>query len=330
LYALLAVATLVSVSAGCSKPSGSTVARALFGGAVASTAVATTGVTKPSGGAPENTAPPVRNVDVAACARGDVQANLAIARALEDSMHELVVCGGMAQRFSMSFFNVLINLAAKAPTQPKQFKHVGQGRYQVGGVMTISLSLPFATSFGQVGDPIPFDIFDPDNYFTKAHVEAVAAADLTGSAEARLALRFEEQRPGLELLGHLITGNDVTLEFDAVVDVLSRIQLRQDIGVKDKRGDVEIEWRAVSDGVPMHNLVFGAGGAPIHIQSATAVDQTRGQTLTITDFGMEFSGGAAGTMDGYVDFQVRGGDFDWAGRFVYPHRKTPDVTLSCP
>lgn len=322
------VALAITSSLGCS---GRGVAGALLGGAVAGTATATAGVKSPSGGAPENNAPPVRTTEVSACARGDVQANLAIAQAFEDSMHELVVCGGMAQRFSMSFFNVLINLAAKADTAPKQFKYMGDGRYRVGDVMTITMALPFATSFGQTGDPIPFDIFDPKNYFTNFEVRAVASADLLGGsagAGARLAVRYEEPKPGLELLGNLVTGNDVTLEFSAVVDVLSQVGLTQDINVDDQRGDAHVVYHAVSAPVPMRNLVFAAGSAPMSIRSAT-VQNTRGQVLTVTDWGMEFSGGAAGTMDGYVNFEVRGGDFDWAGRLVYPHRKTPDTSFNC-
>ncbi|MCA9626457.1 MAG: hypothetical protein KC766_02270 [Myxococcales bacterium] len=52
--------------------------------------------------------------------------------------------------------------------------------------------------------------------------------------------------------------------------------------------------------------------------------------MTVTNWAMQYktvSGG--GTLDGTIDFEVRGGSFDYAARYVYPHRKEPDVSLSC-
>ena len=341
-HARLCIPLAIVVSLASCGPSGggggSLAGRVLLGGALIGATVAFAGVRGPSGGQPVNKAEPddqikdPRHSGVAACVRGNAEANLQIARAFEESMHELVVCGGMAQRFSISFFNTLINLARGKKTSPRGFKHIGGGRYQVGDVMFVSLALPFATSFGAENDAIPFDVFDGASYFADASVHIQTRTGARGELEADLAVRFRERRPGLELLGDLIPleGFQLRLDFDAVVKMLGAVKLRQEISVDDRRGPSTVQYQAVSDGVPMRNLVFAAGGgAPIAVTSARVVNPSLGQTLTVTNWGMVFSGGSAKTMDGFVEFEVRGGDFDWAGKFVYPHRPTPDITLSC-
>jgi hypothetical protein len=315
--------------ASCSKVGGSTAGKVLLGGALVGTAVATAGVSGPSGGVPESTAKRLSNQELAECARGDVAANLALAKAFEDSMHELVVCGGMAQRFSISFYNTLINLAKRSKTRPPSFKHVGNGRYEVGGVMVVTLQWPSDTAFGRAGEVIAFDAFDVSSYFTGASISVSARADSSGKSRAELSVRFEQRGPLLDLLGDLAQGNQFKLDLDALVTMLGKVKLRQEIGVNDKRGDSEVIYHAVSDGVPISDLVFATGNAPIEVLDATATNKSMNQVMTVTDWGMEYSGGSAGTMDGYVSFEVRGGDFDWAGKFVYPHRSTPDITFSC-
>ena len=71
-------------------------------------------------------------------------------------------------------------------------------------------------------------------------------------------MRFRERRPGLELLGDLARGDglQLKLDFNAVVKVLGAVKLRQEIDVTDRRGDATVTYRAVSDGVPIRNLVF--------------------------------------------------------------------------
>lgn len=323
------VFSMMFMLASCSKVGGSTAGKVLLGGAMVGAVVVTAGVSGPSGGVPESTAERVQSEELAECARGDVAANLAIAKAFEDSMHELVVCGGMAQRFSVSFYNTLINLAKGAKTRPPAFKHLGNGRYEVGGVMVVALQWPADTASGRAGEVIAFDAFDAASYFTGASISVSGSTDSRGNSHAELSVSFEQRGPLLDLLGDLAQGNKFKLDFDALFEVLGKVKLRQEIAVDDNRGDSKVIYHAVSDAVPVSNLVFSTGGAPIEILDATVTNKSKNQVLTVTDWGMEFSGGSAGTMDGYVSFEVRGGDFNWAGKFVYPHRKSPDITFSC-
>jgi hypothetical protein len=255
---------------------------------------------------------------------------MAIGKAFEDSMHELVVCGGMAIRFSLSFINVFVNLARGNPTQPEGFEHVGNGRYKVGDVMNVVTTTPFATSFAAAGEPIPFDVFDAGNYFARIAIKSSASFSLGGSAETKTRFVVEDPQPGLELLGEVDASGEISITWDDVLERFGAIGITQEIKVADERGSATVIYDATSASVPVRNFLFAAGGAGITINSATVTDASRGQTLTVTDFAMEFTGGSVGTMDGHVDFEVRGGDFDWNGRFEYPHRKDPDITISCP
>lgn len=290
----------------------------------------------PSGGEPENPAPPVDALDnpahpgLEACAGGDIKASLEIAQAFKESMHELVICGGMALQFSAAFVNVFINVALELDTRPGGLTYVGDGRYTNGQLMNVVLVAPYATSFGPAGTIIPFDVFDPANYFVDLAVSATAVTDLSGRVTTELSLDFSGTGPGVELLGlGAVSGNQLTLSFDAIVDALAMIEMRQEIVVQDKRGDIHVMYHVTSDGVPIGDLLFATSAAPMEIVDATVIDAGTGQVLEVTEWAMEFDGGSAGTMDGEVSFTVTGGDFPWAGTFVYPHRKTPDVTLSC-
>src|SRR5262245_17036829 len=103
----------------------------------------------------ENTAPPVNALDnpahpgIEACASGDVEASLAIAKDFQDSCHEMVICGGLSAAFTISVIEVLFNAATGDPTGPDGFVYVGKGRYAAGTRMEITLKLAKDTSFGK-------------------------------------------------------------------------------------------------------------------------------------------------------------------------------------
>jgi len=303
-------------------------------------AIAFAGVGKARGGTPASKAPPNSNIDnpqhsgVQSCVAGNAQQNLEIISALEASMHELVVCGGMSQRFAVSFYDTLINTARGMASSPKGFKYLGEGRYGAGGIMVVTLELAAATSFGKPGDPILFDVFDINSYFADAHIDVKAG---NGAMNADVSIAFSSTNPGSELLGDLVTSNGhVHLDFKKLVDLLGVIQLRQEITIDDQRGSVEVDYNVLGEPVPIKNLVFAQGstssssnGAPLVILGASAKNPDVGQVLTITNWDMAFAGGGARTLDGTISFEVRGGDFDFGGTFVYPHRSSPDIELRC-
>lgn len=122
LIRLLLVLTLLP-SAGCAVPgiSGTSKLNMALGAVAVGTTIAFAGVGKASGGTPVNKAEPSSDIEnpqhsgVQSCVAGNAQQNLEIIAALESSMHELVVCGGMSQRFAVSFYDTLVMLPKEPP-----------------------------------------------------------------------------------------------------------------------------------------------------------------------------------------------------------------------
>ncbi len=55
-----------------------------------------------------------------------------------------------------------------------------------------------------------------------------------------------------------------------------------------------------------------------------------GQSIVMKSWAMQYkASSSSGTLDGSIDFEVRGGAFDYVAKFTYPHRKEPDVALGC-
>jgi len=296
------------------------------------------GVGSPSGGTPENTAEPINALDIPghpgieACTTAQVESDLEVARAFDESIHELVVCGGMAAQLSVGFYDVFIDAALGNRGGADGWVHVGDGQWQTqNGVMEAQFVLPFDTSWGREGDVIPFDVLDPYNYFTEFTAVAEASVSLTGEARTELYIEFTGTEPGFELLGisHTPGTASLSLDFDEMVARLGAIRMRQDVVIEDERGDVNVYYHVIGADQPIENLVFAQAGTGMTIENAWAEHQLTGQRLEVTDWNMEYQGGAAGTLDGTIDVQVTGGSFDYVADFVFPHRKYPDVTLGC-
>lgn len=290
-----------------------------------------------SGGEPENTAPPIdaladpAHPGIETCATGDVEATLEVSRAFRDSCHEMVVCGGLSASFSTALIQVLANAAAGTTTHPSGFEYEGEGRYRSGDTMVVALHLPTATSFGPAGSVIPFDLFDPASYFVSATIEASASVDLTGETTTTLSIHFEEVGPAIELLGlGPNPASPITIDTEGLVASLGSIEMRSHIVVDDEQPDgTHVRYELASEGVRLGALLEGGGALPMELVNVDAVRPATGETLTVLDWGMQYTAGSTGTLDGTIRFAVDGGAFPYEATFVYPHRRTPDVSLRC-
>jgi hypothetical protein len=291
----------------------------------------------PTGGEPENTAPPVDALSDPAhpglegCAVGDVDATLEVAAAFRDSCHEMVICGGLSTQFSGGLVQVLVNAAAGTTGHPAGFEYAGEGRYRSGDTMLVTLHLPQATSFGRAGELIEFDLFDPNNYFVSATIEASASIDLTGETRTSLSIAFTEVGPAIELLGlGPRPASPITIDAEAIASTLGGIEMRQNIVVDDVQPDgTHVRYELASAGVPLGSLLEGGGVLPMELVNVDAVRPITGETLRVIDWGMQYTAGSTGTLDGTITFAVEGGAFPYTATFVYPHRRTPDVALAC-
>lgn len=284
----------------------------------------------------ENPAAPVSALDdpthpgLEACTNAQVESELQLAVDFKDSCHEMVICGGLSMAFVTTLVSVLFNSASGNATDADGFRYVGEGRYAAGSQMELTLTLGQDTSFGKVGDVIDFDVFLLANYFEKASITAKASVDTSGNATTTVSATYEGAQNGAELLGLEAGGSgQLKLDLNEIADALSQhVLIETRILMQDARDSSTVRYQLYAP--PTRLGVYFANG-PMDMQLVdVAASSSTGQTLTVSNWAMEYktvSGG--GTLDGQIDFEVRGGSFDYAARFVYPHRKEPDVTLSC-
>jgi hypothetical protein len=300
-------------------------------------ALFTGGCTLPQGPSdPENTAPPVNALSapshpgIEACVSGDVEAELQIARDFEDSCHEMVICGGLSAAFTITLVEVLVNAASGNSTDPAGFVYVGQGRYAAGTRMELTLKLAKDTSFGKAGDVIDFDLFNVANYFTTATVEASASVSTSGQAKTSLSIEFEGTGKAFELLG-IEPGADGSIQTDLATisaNLGQSILVETRILMNDDRESSTISYQLES---PATLLASFLESGPMNMDLVNVSGSTTtGQTISVKNWAMQYkASSASGTLDGSIDFEVRGGAFDYVAKFTYPHRKTPDVALGC-
>lgn len=284
----------------------------------------------------ENTAPPVNALNdpahpgVEACAQGDLEAQLQIARDFEDSCHEMVVCGGLSMAFTISLIEVLIHAASGDPTEPSGFVYVGEGRYAAGTQMELTLRLGKDTSFGKAGDVIAFDVFQLANYFSQVTLEAKASVDTSGKTQTSLTIDYQGAGPGFELLG--LQGEaegKIEVDFATIAANLgANVVIETKILMTDERESSTVSYELYSQPTPAGEY-FQSGPMSMELVKVSG-SATTGQTILVKNWGMQYKNtSSSGTLDGSFDLDVRGGAFDYGAKFVYPHRKEPDVALSC-
>ncbi|MCC6998969.1 MAG: hypothetical protein IT370_30430 [Deltaproteobacteria bacterium] len=266
---------------------------------------------------------------LAACAKGDVSSELAIVSDFRDSCHEMIICGGLVNSFSGAAVMCLINAALGRKTGVDNLTYKGNGMYQAGDVMTMTLHLGADTSFGKSGDIIPFDVLDLGTYFKSARISASASFSLGGRGATSYQIDFTEPGPGVELLG--LGANPPhplpKVDFQAMATAFGNtVHAAQSITVHDEKGASRIDYSLSAPPQPLGAL-FGHAPLPMQLVNVAA---TRGaQTITVTNWAMQYQPGSSGTLDGSITFEVRGGAFPYRAVFNYPHRKEPDITLSC-
>ena len=285
----------------------------------------------------ENTAPPVNALTdpahpgIEACMQGEVEAELQIARDFEDSCHEMVICGGLLAAFTVTLVEVLINAASGKSTEPGGFVYVGQGRYAAGTQMELTLKLAKDMTFGKAGDVIDFDLFNVANYFTSAKLAASASISTTGEAKTSLSIEFEGTAKGYELLG-LKPGADGTIQTDLATiskNLGASILIETKISMSDERESSTIVYELESPATLLSSYL-ASGPMDMRLVEVAGSASSTGQSITVKNWAMQFkASSSSGTLDGSIDFEIRGGAFDYVAKFTYPHRKAPDVALSC-
>jgi hypothetical protein len=272
---------------------------------------------------------------LAACAKGDVAANLQIVSELRESYHEMIVCGGLALDFDSAIINVIAH-AALGRGGPSQLAYRGNGTYATAnGMMMIRTSLTGGSGIG-------FDVLDPQSYLAGITINAsglvdVAARggspwDMLSHASAALDIQFQGQGPGFELLGlaaDATRGGRLHIDPERIASAIAaHISVANRINVDNEQGGMTVHY--ILDGIPQPlSDVRSNKHIPMKLASIQATRAATGQTITITEWTMQFRGDGSTVLDGTIALDVTGGAFPYSVRFTYPHRKEPDIQLSC-
>ena len=274
---------------------------------------------------------------LAACAKGDVAANLQIVSELRDSYHEMIVCGGLALDFDSAIINVIAH-AALGRGGPSQLVYRGSGTYATAnGMMMIKASLGDGSGIG-------FDVLDPQSYLVGLYVNANAAGlvdvaarggspwSMIKHASANLDIQFSGQGPGFALLGltadEVRSGRILTDPRRIADAIAAHINIANRISVENEQGGTTIHYLLDGDPQPLNNIL-GSKAVPMKLASIVASHPATGQTIRITDWTMQFKGDGGKVLDGSIALDVDGGEFPYSVRFTYPHRMEPDIDLTC-
>lgn len=258
-----------------------------------------------------------------------VDLELDLARGFRDSISELVTCGQLAQGFVGNLIIVLVSVAAGADAHPTSFTYEGDGVYSVG-VMRMSVRLAADTSWGAAGDVIAYDLFDPNNWFTELSASASGSIDLTGHTTTSLSIDFGGTAPLAELLGVAQGGaGSLEIDTDQIAARLGSLSLDTVILTDEEQRGAHFTWQIESPAGHVSDLLSNTAALPTQLEEVSGTHPTTGQSMVLGEWAIRYTTGHTGTTDGTVRFDVVGGTFDYTAELSYPHRREPDVALSC-
>ena len=259
-----------------------------------------------------------------------VDLHLDLAAAYRDSLAEMVTCGQLAQGFTGNLVLVLVNAASGSDSHPSGFTYEGDGIYSAGAQMQVAVHLAEDTSFGNAGDRITWDLFEPSNWFTELTVRASASVDLSGETRTELEIDFGGTAPGAELLG-VNAGESGTIELDTdqIRELLGNLELRSFIRIEEDRIGTQIVWEVDTPAGKVGDLFSNDAELRTQLIDASGTHPETGQAMVLGEWAIGYTTGHGGTTDGTVTFDVLGGEFDYGVTMTYPHRRTADVALHC-
>lgn len=281
--------------------------------------------TSSSSAPPEDTGPSrgaSARAALAGC-RGGVNDNafddaLEVSGGLEQSCHEIVVCGGVAV--------ALVSAIVATFTEGQKDTTVFDGEaYTSGPTMRITLRLPRDTSFGRRGDPIRYDLRDLGTFFVNGKV----AVDLPAQ---KVRVSFTALGPAFELLGlerPAAGATSLVLDYAAMRAALGAITLDAKVHVDDKQGHSTFVYDMTTTPLTL-GAVLDGGAFGFTLDDMRGERRDLGQTLVRETFDVKYVGGRYGALDGTIAFSVKGGPMPYKVTMVYPRANAPQVTFACP
>jgi hypothetical protein len=276
------------------------------------------------------------NVELEACAgSADIDAHARIGLELKESMHELVVCGGLTFKISIAATQAAVDLMVNSVSDatPSEFTYMGDGTFQTGSSegesgTDMGLYFVFGADYeaGAAGTRIPGNIFVLDSYLTGA---SITVDDVTQTAT----IDYAEPGPIVELLGFGPTpDNPLVVDLAdtlAISAELNKIRVAGDVVVGDRRAGVDVDYTVGLLPSPVANLLIPFAQLDYELTGASASSDL-GQQLEIDEWTVEYVDEGGGALQGKLDFTVTGGEFDFAGELDYGTGSTyGELTLTC-
>jgi hypothetical protein len=209
--------------------------------------------------------------------------------------------------------------------------------YQGNGVLSASPTtdarvdvrfyLATATSYGKVGDPITFDVFDPASYFQGLSVSTGISASLSG-IQTYTHFDFTKAGPGAELLGlGASPSSPLSIDVGQLSSKLGALDVAATTAISHADGPTVITLQVTT--APRSASSVSGTMIPLMLQGFTGSRSDTAQALSLdTALLASVSGGAA--LDGTSLLRSTSPGFSFQMLFHFPASALADVAFGCP
>jgi hypothetical protein len=250
-----------------------------------------------------------------------------VIEATEDSYHEMVVCGGLAQRLNRSMYQVFVTsfLDAQGIQVPGGYRYDGSGHYTTGNeTTTMSVAYQYGQDYtvGARGTLVEANLFELDSYLRGVTLDI----DLRSRD---ILVYWRSTGPLVELLGR---GDDppnplrFSVESLQEPNHLGRLLMVADVEVVDPRAEATVTYTLTTAPTRV-DAVLDSGEMTFDLLSSDTVAGD-GSLLTAASDGVAYNDGP-GTLTGDVTFTLRGGALDVDGTYVYEDSADAELLYEC-
>ncbi len=253
----------------------------------------------------------------------DADAHVEIVVDYDQSIHEMVACGGLNVTLVTSVTSGIIAAFVnnRPDATPRDWDFQGDGLYYTDGAgaqMTTRFFADADYSFAASGEPLTENLFLVDTYLVGARVEADIDIDDPLSSSVRIT--FDEPGPYAELLGYgEAPTSPIELDggaWDRIEAGLRSLEFESEVSVDDVQSVSTVRYDARTSRMPVSGLLSGVGMG-FELQMADASREDLGQSLIVEDWGIAFADRNPGALDGIIEFRVEGDAFTYYGSLSY-------------
>lgn len=249
----------------------------------------------------------------------------------DQSLHEMVACGGLAVSLCAAIVDGVIDaiIAQSDDATPDGWTYQGEGIYFTDSAMAdmqMRFYLAEDFEFGQQGDLVTENLFLVDSYLVNAYIDI----DLTSGAAQ---IVYDAPGPLVELLGYGPNPpNPLPVDVDDLTSLkskLRKLEFEGNVAVDDTQNVAIIRYDLEIPRMSAGALLDGLGMA-YELQMASGSRADLDQQLTVDVWNIEFTDGSPGALDGNIDFHVDGQHFPFKGTMRYDASTYADPLLECP